>query len=267
MHSLPFKSWFGPALLLVASSSCASPTPMVISLDEQLNYGNPPELEVRPEVWETTGDTFETTMALSEPAARSMDFAFEYEGPGRVTLPQGGHVDEGSTTIEIDGTFTAEAARSASQGTLTIYLVNEDASRFPVATVPVLHRTSIISNIEVHRIDRSALPEDIYYACLVSVDLNDMESEFSVEPGERHLDFAAAVVRQGRFEPEVRTYVDIDNDSAPYLPRDFVWQGNKRVVLVEVARPKYPAVKRAYLRMKATIGGDEHEKTIPLPLL
>lgn len=267
MHPSPFQFSLGSTLLLVASASCTSPTPMVISLDEQLTHGNPPEIAIHPEIWETSGDTFETTMALTEPAESAMDFVFGYDGSGKVTLPTGAHVADGGTAFELDGSFSSTPVKVASEGTLTIYLVNRDASRFPVATIPVLHRPSIISGLDVQRIDRGALPEDIYYACLVSVDLDDLEGDFSIQPSDRNLNFSAEVVRQGHFNPNVRTFVDIQNDAAPYLPREFVWQGNKRVVLVEVERPKHPAVGRAYLRLKASIGGDQHEKTVPLPLL
>lgn len=224
-----------------------------------------PALSIEPEVWETAGSEIVPTLRFEEPVSHDYDIEFEYSGGGDLDLPDGASIAAGESEVTIDGAFSAEAPSSAAGGTVTAYLVDRESDeRFAVAEWPVLIRPSIIRGIEVLR--TRAQSDGQLYSCFVAVDYDPMEGGHEA-PADRHeqLQVTASVERQGRFAPQTTVERHVEQSAYPDLPAELSADGDQPVFYVSVADPQFPQVRRAYLKIEVSIGGDTEEQYVALP--
>jgi len=247
-------------------AACSSHSPSMSVMPEELQEPFvAPEFQVVPEVWETAGSEGNPSFELtSGPATESMTFVFEYEGSGDVEVPKRASVAAGETEFHFEGNFSSQATDVESSGSVKVILVREDLDNVEVGEWTVLHRPSIVHEVKSLRVD--PLRQGMLYACLVAVDYDPMASGAGA-PSDRNdwMQIEATVERQGNFHPKTHVEREVQADHFSSLPRDFKFEGERKVFYVEVARPSHPQMRRAYLSVTVTVGGDQHRIHVALP--
>lgn len=252
-----------PLVLLVVACSAPRKTEQPLTMEEQIVQEILPIVNMQPSLWESTGSELKPLLQLGGPAVRDFEFEFRYEGPGEVTTPSTLRIAKGESEAVLDG-FSCTPTDEPLEGVVQVAVRTVDGDLVPVADWPVLQRPSIIT--ELTPMATEVVREEDMFACLVAVELDELEECFDYEAlPERDLQFEAWVDPQGAYRPQVRVTQHVGRDDFPNLSRDFEFEGNRLVVLVCVERSQVPPRRRAYVTLQATIAGDTVKKNVPLP--
>lgn len=253
-----------PLVLLAVACSAPRKAEQPLTMEEQIVQEILPIVNMQPDLWETTGSELQPVLQLGGPAVRDFDFEFQYEGPGTVTTPGTVRIAKGDSQAALEG-FACGSTNEAAEGVVHVSVLTVEGDLVLVADWPVLQRPSIISGLTTMATE--VVQEDDMFACLVAVELDQLEESFGREfVPERDLQFEAWVEEQGAYKPRVRVTQDVGRDDFPNLTRDFEFEGNRLIVLVCVERSKVPPRGRAYVTLRATIAGDTAKKNVALPI-
>lgn len=248
-------------------TACATPeTQSSISVQTEAPAVQlPTDFSVEPVVWETAGNSVQPGFMIADTATRNLVVTFEYVGSGEVQVPEGGTISAGENQVSYEGSFEAKPCSNDSAGHVQVVACDEETGLVvSEVTWPVVHRQEIIGGVEFVR--TTPLYEEDYFACYVSVQYVPMSDGIQA-PASRgeYVNLSAKVAEQGRFNPDVHVESDLQDGAHQSMPADFKDDRSQCVFFVSVQRPDYPPVRRAYIEVVASIGGDTQKIFIPLP--
>lgn len=248
-------------------TACAAPeTQSTISVaTEAPAVQLPTDFSVEPVVWETAGNRVQPSFMIADTATRDLVITFEYSGSGEVQVPESGTISAGENQVSYEGSFEAKPCSSDSAGHVQVVAFDEETGLvISEVSWPVVHREDIIEGVEFVR--TAPLYEEDYFACYVAVQYVPMTDGIQAPPNRGdYVNLSVKVAEQGRFNPEAHVEADLTASVHQAMPSGFKDDGAQRVFFVSVQKPDYPPVRRAYIEVVASIGGDSQKIFIPLP--
>ncbi len=259
----PVMRYLTPLLFLTACAAPekeAAPAAVVDPGVERM-----PSIVFSTQAWETVGSEIETTLTLEQPFdGDGIQLQFLYFGPGEMQLPAALNTSADELGQGVQVAFESMPGASG-EGRIDLVYTSRTQGEIVVGSMPVVHSRNLVRDIQFHPGDSMMDSYRSEAAFVVVVDLEPIEGTHAEAlRQERRVQLNASLEAQAGFAPGVQVDSNVDPSRLSGLPIVRSGDSDQQVFLITVDKRSTAPMRRPFVKIEATLGGDREVEYLPL---